>query len=250
MALYVFAVILNFLVNFLLIIGTNQVIDEHSNLKRTIAAAAFGGIYAGICLRFYALGAWVWRLCVLFLMSKLAFGRAFGKRGLLMLVLHLAVSGIAAGLYTNGLWSVILTVLGGAAMLIVGLMDRRRKLVPVELSYEGKRVQLTALRDTGNTLRDPLTGKPILVIGADAALELTGLTQSQLRQPVDTMTKRFLPGLRLIPYRTIDKPEGMLLGLWIRDSKIGKHRCGTLVAFAPERLSEDGSIQALTGGTV
>ena len=103
-----------------------------------------------------------------------------------------------------------------------------------------------ALRDTGNTLRDPITGGEVLVIGADAAGELTGLTQAQLRNPIDSLGT--IPGLRLIPYHSIGNEGGFLLALKLQNVKIGSWKGSSLVAFAPEGLNLEGTYQALTGG--
>ena len=106
-------------------------------------------------------------------------------------------------------------------------------------------MRLTALRDTGNSLRDPITGKPVLIVGADIAEKLTGLSPAALRDPVRTMGS--LPGLRLIPYRTVGN-TGFLLALRIPSVKIGNRQGSALVAFSPHILGS--GYQALTGGTV
>lgn len=248
MGIYVLAVVLNFLVNFLLILGTNQILNEHLSWKRVAVAAGFGGIYAAVCLRWHFWGHTLWHVCAICLMSKLAFGKLLGRRGLVFLLLQLAVSGIAAGLHSSGLASVAVTVVCVCVMFLSGIWEKREKFVPVELFYGEKKVCLTALCDTGNTLQDPLTGSSVLVVGADVAEELTGLTPSQLRCPVAAVSKRLISGLRLIPYHTIDTADGMLLGVWIPQAKIGKQKTGVLVALAPEKLSEDGKFQALIGG--
>jgi stage II sporulation protein GA (sporulation sigma-E factor processing peptidase) len=121
-----------------------------------------------------------------------------------------------------------------------------KHFVPVELSYGGEKVTLTALQDTGNSLRDPLTGQPVLVIGANAAQKLTGLTPEQIRDPAKALTA--LPGLRLVPYRAVGRQNGMLLALKMDNVKIGAFRGSRVVAFAPEGLGENGEYQALTGG--
>ena len=120
----------------------------------------------------------------------------------------------------------------------------------MELRRGEKRLRLLALRDTGNTLKDPVTGKGILVADAQSAETLLGLTKAQLSDPVGTVESGILPGLRLIPYHTIDRSQGMMLGLWVKEARVGRQRGGVLVALAPEELSQDGSVQALTGGTV
>ena len=116
----------------------------------------------------------------------------------------------------------------------------------MELNYGDQKVKLTALQDTGNTLRDPVTGNSVLVVAGTVAQRLLGLTESQLRNPVESVGT--VPGLRLISYRAVGQPGGMLLALRLPQVKIGKWQGSSLVAFAPDGLSVDGSYQALTGG--
>ena len=250
MGIYVFAVFLNFWVNLFLILGTNQIAGEHSHIKRTSFAAGTGGMYAAVSLAYPVAGGILWRLCCILLMGRIAFGCWLGRRGLLLLLMQLAVSGVAAGLHSSGITSMAITVAGVCLVLASGLWERRTKLVSVELSYGGRTLRLAALRDTGNTLCDPVTGRPVLVLGADVAEKLLGLTPFQLRHPVKTMEAQSISGLRLIPYHTVDTPQGLLLGLWIKEAKVGKEKGGVMVAFAPEKLSENGEFQALTGGSV
>lgn len=128
------------------------------------------------------------------------------------------------------------------ACMVIG---KENKFVPVELTYAGRTVTLTALRDTGNMLRDPITGEQVLIIGADAAQKLTGLTEAALRDPVGTMGR--LPGLRLIPYQTVGN-AGFLLALPMQSVKLGNQRVNTLVALSPRIF--DHHYQALTGGNL
>ena len=128
------------------------------------------------------------------------------------------------------------------------LRKRPGRCVPVVIGLGEEKLELLALRDTGNTLRDPITGREVLVVGADVAGELTGLTREQLLAPVESVGA--LEGLRLIPYRTVNNGSGFLLALRLQDVIIGKRRGNSLVAFAPEEISAEGAYQALTGGTV
>ena len=124
------------------------------------------------------------------------------------------------------------------------------RYLPVTIEYHGRTMELTALEDTGNQLKDPLTGRSVLVIDGTQAQTLTGLTQQQLRCPVQTMLSAPISGLRLIPYHTVGQPGGMLLALRIPQVKIGQWKGSSLVAFAPDRVCTDGAYQALTGGVV
>ena len=118
------------------------------------------------------------------------------------------------------------------------------------IAYGGNVVRLIALRDSGNTLRDPITGEQVLVISAGAARRLTGLTEEQLRAPLETLASSIIPGLRLIPYRAVGQGSGMLLGMRFEEVTVGPRKQSAVVAFAPEGLGNGSMYQALTGGAI
>ena len=246
--------VLYFLVDFLLLLGAGRLCGEPTKWSRAAVGAALGGVYAGACLLpgFYFLGNLLWRIVSLLIMSLIAFGFSVNtlRRGLLFTILSFALGGAVLEIGKGG----PAELLGTAGILCIlsvfGLKAKTngKTYIPVELSYGEKHMRLTALRDTGNGLVDPVTGKQVLVVGADVAQSLTGLTREQLRKPVESIG--ILPGLRLIPYRTIDSSSGFLLGMRFRNVKIGDWQGSSLVAFAPEWLHPKGVYQALTGGTV
>jgi stage II sporulation protein GA (sporulation sigma-E factor processing peptidase) len=123
-----------------------------------------------------------------------------------------------------------------------------KEYVPVRIRSGNREIQVLALRDTGNSLKDPVTGESVLVLGTEPAMKLTGLTRQQLSSPLETMATGLLPGLRLIPYRAVGKGNGMLLAMRFRDVTIGNRRQNTIVAFDPGGLGEEQMYQALTGG--
>lgn len=257
MRVYLDAVILlNFLVDFLLLLGTNRLAGCPPGVGRAALAAGAGSVYAGVCLLpgFAFLGNMLWRLVSLGLMGLLAFGwyRNALRRTVLFVLLSMALGGIAMGLGRGGFSGLLASAGALCVLCAVGFRGRAggTEYVPVELCYGGKQLRLTALRDTGNQLRDPITGQQVLVTGAEAAEELTGLTGEQLAHPVETVASAALPGLRLIPYRAIGQTDGMLLAMRLADVKIGSWRGAAIVAFAPEGLSKNGTYQALTGGAV
>nr|MBQ8245190.1 sigma-E processing peptidase SpoIIGA [Oscillospiraceae bacterium] len=246
--------LLNFLVDFLLLLGTNRLYGFPSQPGRTAAAAALGGIYAGACLLpgFRFLGNLLWRVVSLLLMGGIAFGwsRSAAKRTGIFLVLTMALGGTALSLGKGNLLSLLPA---GALMWLLCrlcLADAAgREYVPLELSYGERKLQLVALQDTGNTLRDPISGEQVLVISPEAAEELTGLTREQLSRPLETMTSRVLPGLRLVPYKAVGS-AGMLLAMRFPEARIGSRQRSSLVAFAPEGFGRGEIVQALTGGHV
>lgn len=247
-------VLINFLVDFFLLMGANRLAGYPTGPGRAAIAAGLGGIYSGACLLpgFQFLGNLLWRWVCLGLMGTVAFGfgRSTLRRSVLFVLLSMTLAGAALGLGTNTFFA-----LAGAAAVICGLCIvgfcgsmEERHYVPVVLQWGERRVALAALYDTGNTLRDPVTGEGVLVAGAKIAEKLIGLSVKQLQEPLNTITKH--PGLRLIPYRAVGRENGFLLGMRVENARIGKKQRSVVVAFAPEGLGSTGEYEALIGGAV
>ena len=131
------------------------------------------------------------------------------------------------------------------------------QLIPLTIRLGPHAVPLTALLDTGNTLKDPLTGEPVLVVDAGVAARLlpdAGLNAAALADPAGLFaflseqypSDRF----RLIPYRAVGTASGLLLA--VRCSVTGKSGRSEpkLVAFSPTPVSQTGEFDALIGGVV
>lgn len=250
----VFAVLLNFLVDLLLLTGANRLCGFPAGLKRCALAAGLGSVYAAACLLpgFDFLGNILWRGVSLALVGAVAFGWNMGalRRTLVFVLLALALGGAASGIGNKSVLSLAVAALGIYLLCAVGLGGGigQRQLVPVRLCYGKRQLQVLALCDTGNTLRDPVSGERVMVLGAQGAQRLTGLTKAQLGTPVETLGSGTVPGLRLLPYRTVGCAGGMLLALRLDSVEINGRKAGTLVAFAPEGLDTEGTYQALVGG--
>lgn len=249
-------VILNFLVDFLLLLGTNRLSGFPLLPGRTAAAAALGAIYSGACMmpRLRFLGGLLWRIVCLAGVAVIAFGwgKSAWKRCGVFVLLSMALGGVAVSVGKGNFLSLGLAAVGVWLLCGVAFGDQvgGREYVPMALTHNGKTVSIVALRDSGNTLRDPVTGEQVLVISGDVAQRLTGLTQAQLRAPLDTLMRRPVPGLRLIPYRTVGQAGSMLLAMRFDKVKIGSKEGSAIVAFAPEGLGRKEQYQALTGGII
>lgn len=247
----ILAVIIRFMVDFLLFFAVKKLFSPCSGALFPLLGAVAGAVYAGCSMigRLSFLQESHWYMVSSILCCLLVFG--LGRRAVVpscvFCLLRLALDGLSGkgGILTQLPLGILLCVL-----LILGFGEKQfcRRFVPVELTYGGKTVRLRALWDTGHDLRDPVTGQGVLVIGCDAAGELTGLQPAQLSTPVDAMGT--LPGLRLIPYQTVGASGQMMLAMQISETKIGTKRKPCLVAFAPQVLDSSGKFQALIGGTV
>ena len=246
--------VLNFLVDFLLLLGTNRLSGFPMGSLRCAGGALVGSVYSGACLLpgFRFLGNLLWRCVSLCLITMMAFGWNPGalKRGGIFLLLSMAMGGIALSVGRGDVVSLVLC--GGICFLLstvsFGGQVGGREYVPLKISYEGRDASLIALKDTGNTLKDPVTGEQVLIISAEVASRLTGLTQAQLQNPMETLMVPPMAGLRLIPYRSVGNVGGFLLAKRFADVTIGEKKQSALVAFASEGLGKGEIYQALTGG--
>ncbi len=236
---------LNFLVDLVLMLGVNRLSGHPAGLSRALAGAALGGGYAGMCLvpGFRFLGSALWRGVSLGLMSWAAFGagRSGWSRGMLFVVLSFALGGLAMGADTAG-WKVLLCA--GALGILCRMGFRRtfgQRKVPMELTYDGQTLRFVALVDTGNSLRDPLTGEGVTVLSPEVGEKL-GLSRQVLLNPAAHLT----PGLRLIPCGTA-LGGGLLAALRCERVLIDGRAGPRLVAFARESFG-NGEYQGLTGG--
>ena len=185
-------------------------------------------------------------------MAGIAFGwnrSAFRRCGVFVL-LSLALGGLALGIGKGNMVTLLLSAGGMWLLCRIAFGDGAggREYVQVEITEGQSTVRLIALRDSGNTLCDPITGESVLVIGAAAAEKLTGLTAEQLRAPLENLGS--IPGLRLIPFRAVGCSGGMLLAKRFDLVTIGGKSGKVLVAFAAEGLGDGQMYQALTGGVL
>jgi len=248
--------LLNFLVDLLLLAGTNRLAGYCISWRRSALAAAFGGGYASLCVlpQLQFLGNCLWRMVSFSLMSVIAFGwkRSALRRGVLFVLLSMALGGVAVGLGKGGFVGLVMAAGVLCGMCLFGFHGGagQAEFVPVLIKRRQACYRLTALRDTGNSLRDPVTGEQVLVVSSDVAWDILGLTPQQLRTPIETMREAQIPGLRLIPYRAVGQPGGMLLAAAMDSVEIGGKRAGRLVAFAPDKLGTDEAYEALAGGVL
>lgn len=248
MARYWFLIaVFRFLVDFLLILAAKQLMGQPSNWQRAVLAGFLGGCHAAACFLpgFAFLGEAHWHLIGLSLTALVAFGmeKRLFPGALLFVLLRLAIDGVGEG----GIWSMV--AVGVVLLLLCGRGGAGKgSFAHVCMAHGGKTIELTALLDTGNTLKDPVSGLRVLVVGSDVARELVGLGEEALQKPVETLAAMPAAGLRLIPYSAIGQPSGLLLGLRPNSIHINGEKAERIIAFAPQIIGQGNGYQALAGG--
>jgi len=248
--------LINFFVDFFLLLGANKLSGFPAEWKRMACGALFGSIYACVCMfpncRF--MGNLLWRFVFLALTGCVAFGcsRSAVKRTGLFLLLSLAMGGVAVGIGRSDVWMLLLSALVVWILCGIGFGGSvgGREFVRLSVPLENTCVSFVALKDSGNSLRDPVSGESVIVVSPEYAVKLTGLTLDQIKNPLETVAQGILPGGKLIPYRTVGRPVGMLLAKRFSGVRIGEEKRSVILAFATEAFGEGVIYQALAGGMV
>ncbi len=151
---------------------------------------------------------------------------ALGATGLL-------AGGLALVLFRNGagpsLWGEALA-LGGTLLGVATLAERRlaargTRWCELEIELAGRRAVCRALVDSGNRLRDPLGAGPVVVVDHAVLTNLVpapvlrclaadplALPQALAEVSATVEEAGWAPRLRLLPYRSVGQPAGMLCG--------------------------------------
>lgn len=245
--------VFNLIVEFILLMAVDRISGFATLLWKKAICACVIGLYATLCMLQWstAISGSGLRWCLLAVVGIALYWRS-GKclpKIMLFLLLNFGVEGFQNLAQEEQLLSFSLAGVVIAFICVFCFRDgASQRYIAVELYYAGRSLHLTALVDSGNTLRDPVTGEPVLIISHKAATELTGLTRAQLSSPLDTLESSPIMGLRLIPYHSIGMDNGMLLAMALQGCKLAGKEKDLLVAFAPAGLGKEGAFQALVGG--
>lgn len=269
--------LLNLLLDYLLLLAAAQLSGRTLHRLRLLACAAGGGAYAVLT---FLPGCGFLRtpLCQLAVGSIIALC-AYGGRGRPALLFLLLSGGLAGFVLALGLWAgsptgllgrvyrgeVSWPLLLGAALgfyvllrLLLGQGARHGggELLKITISVCGRKQTVTALHDTGNTLRDPVSGRPALVLERNAAEELwppevAAVLASPL-PPEEKMARLHRQGatvtFSLLPFRSVGTPAGLLLAARSDYIEInGRRYPRTPVALSEHPVSDGGGYHALWG---
>lgn len=274
--------VLNTVVDYLLILSAARLSGEPLRRMRFALGALLGGIYA-VSLFLPGMEFLSHPLCraaSMCIMMLTAYGgsRRLFRQSLLFLLLTCALGGgvIAIGLLGRGGLSLgngvfyskldFQTVLLSAAVCyaVLSLVFRRLaqhtlaggELVRLTLSLDGRSIEITALVDTGNTLKDPVSGCPVIV--ADG-IQLAPLFPKDHRPNLNDLcdpasgiirlgTGVWRGKFALLPYRSVGMDRGLLLAVRVDQASLNNTEQGSmLVALSPNSVSDGGGYCALVG---
>ncbi len=136
---------------------------------------------------------------------------------------------------------------------------REKILTGLKIYFGDRKIFVSALIDTGNSLYDPITNMPVVIVEFEAIKELLPgdikiifeKFENDLSSITDIISKsEWITRFRLIPFNSLGKENGMLLGFKPDNLEIGeddniKSVKDVIVAIYNKTLSNNQSYRAL-----
>jgi stage II sporulation protein GA (sporulation sigma-E factor processing peptidase) len=225
---------------------------------RGLAAAALGAAYSAAAVFFPALACLPLKVCAAAAMILIAYGgerrlwrpaAAYAAASALFAGLCLALAWAGEGRYSFRTLVVALGLTLGLCALPFGLIGARgggKQTAAVRIVNRGGSKELTALRDTGNRLREPISGGPVLIAWEGGLYELfepearAALAETAGLGAADRLL-RLGRGFRLLPFDTVGASGGLLLSFRPEAVYVdGEKKTDFWVALSPTELGRDG----------
>lgn len=253
MTVYLDVVLLeNLCMNYIILFATGYLMKIKMNHIRVIIASFLGGIYAivsymeilpiysnffmkillSIGMVYLAFGAKnvksILKQLIIFYLTSFAFGGcAFALLYFVKPENILMRNGVYVGTYPikiallGGLIGFIITYI--AFKVIKNKLSKKDIIYDIAIEIDKKQVQVKAMLDTGNMLKDPITQTPVIVVEKE---RLYGILPSSLLDHLENMIggegenilssseeEKYLHKLRMIPFHSIGKQNGLMLGI-------------------------------------
>lgn len=253
MTVYLDVVLLeNLCMNYIILFATGYLMKIKMNNIRVIIASFLGGIYAivsymeilpiysnffmkillSIGMVYLAFGAKnvksILKQLIIFYLTSFAFGGcAFALLYFVKPENILMRNGVYVGTYPikiallGGLIGFIITYI--AFKVIKNKLSKKDIIYDIAIEIDKKQVQVKAMLDTGNMLKDPITQTPVIVVEKE---KLYGILPSGLLDHLENMIggegenilssseeEKYLHKLRMIPFHSIGKQNGLMLGI-------------------------------------
>lgn len=242
-------IILNWYINYFILLGTAKITHIGFNRKRLILSAFIGALFSlmillptmnyllSVVIKFIIsniliLVAFNWKslmsnLKMSFYFSVISFLFAGGMMALETVVNCRNISlnnGIVYADFSIKFLIISTTICYGILCAIRYIMDKNSNFSGdwyLTITYEGKTLRVNGLADTGNGLIDTFSGKPVIVCSKTTLSSIIDIPN------VDSIYNYNLKGFRLIPFSTIDKG-------------------GMIVSFKPDNVTIDNLVNGFS----
>ena len=291
MTIYIDVVLIeNLIMNYIILLATGLILKEKIKNIRLLLASLLGAIYSVVSyvsiLEIYA--SMVLKIILSIVMIYIAFNPQTMKKmwkDILLFYLTSFVFGGAAFaliyivkpqeiLMKNGLFLgtyPLKTIMLGAIIAFIIIMTaftvvkskitKKDMFCEVEVQLNGKVIETIAMIDTGNLLKEPITNTPVVVvehtllydcIPKEILNHLDELLGGDFNNIPEEIKEKYITKLKFIPFSSLGKQNGMLLGIKadsikIKDSEKVEKKENIIIGIYNKSLTKRGEYRALMG---
>ena len=155
----------------------------------------------------------------------------------------------------------------GTSILIIAFKFAKNKITKkdmickIKIKLNGKEITLDTMVDTGNMLKEPLTGNPVVVVEKTSLYdlipkEILNNTESILGGDFEKIPEyiknEYISRLKIIPFSSLGKQNGMLLGikpekLEVINDQLEEEKNNAIIGIYNKSLTKRGEYKALIG---
>lgn len=291
MTIYIDVVLIeNLLMNYIILYATGIVMKIKMKVVRLLLASLIGalysimayistfGIYSNIILKFILsiiiiyvaynpqTAKKMWKeLMVFYLVSFVFGGAAFALIYIVKPQEILMKNGLFLGTYP--LKTVLLGAVLAFVLIIVVFAIAKNKIskkdmfCDIKFKLNGKEIETKAMIDTGNLLKEPITNTPVVVVEHTLLYDcmpkeilnhLEDILGGDFEKVPEEIRINYISKLKLIPYSSLGKQNGMLLGikpdfLVIQEEENEEKKDNIILGIYNKSLTKRGEYRALLG---
>ena len=291
MTIYIDVVLIeNLLMNYIILFATGVILKIKIKHIRLILASLVGAIYTIIAyisaLRIYS------NIFLKFILSLIIIYIAFNPKSVkklfkftLIFYLTSFVFGGAAFaliyivkpqeilknnglvLNTNSLKTIFISAIIAFAIIIIGFKVVKNKISAkdmycnINIILNQKEIETKAMIDTGNFLKEPITNTPVIVVEHTLLYDcmpkeilnhLENILGGDFSEIPDKVREEYILRLKVIPFSSLGKQNGMLLGIKadkviIKSDEEEKENDNVIIGIYNKSLTKRGEYRALLG---
>ncbi len=279
----------NLIMNSIIIYATAILLKIKPKIWRVLISSSIGGTYAIVIYisKFKIYESIILKIILSIIMVYIAFNpqnmRKLWKQVLIFYLTSFVFGGAALYLIyfikpqniliKNGLFAgeyVIKAILLGAIMGLViikiSIKIIKTKIRPkdmycrIKIKLNGKEVQTNAMIDTGNLVKEPITNIPVIIVERSLLYEilpkeilnnLGEILEGNFNSVSEEIQNQYVSKMRWLPYKSLGKENGMLLGIRVDGVEIEKEDTNkidkVIIGIYDKSLTKRGEYRALVG---
>ena len=163
-----------------------------------------------------------------------------------------------------GMYPIKVAIIGGVIGFIItqiafkinkNKLNTKNTIFDIQIYYEDKTINIKALLDSGNMLKDPVSEIPVIIIEKEIMYKIIPKNILDYIEKImkgDYDIQNYISKIRMVPFMSIGKENGMLVGIRldkikIQTEDIDVERKDVIAGIYDKKITKDNKYNALIG---